>query len=130
MSEMMAICEHTEVSRHVKTRRRHEGAQPGEEVVLVHVGMRRCARRPCPIELIYGGLACIQHHRARQSAVRRQRLSVRMWWQVGLDRHHSREAGLGLHVGVMLRERDGAEESWTSESIAAASAGLRSSPPL
>ena len=27
---MMAICEHTEVSGHVKPRRRHEGAQPGE----------------------------------------------------------------------------------------------------
>jgi hypothetical protein len=42
-SEMMAICEHTEVSRHVKTRRRDEGAQPGEELVLAHVGMGRAA---------------------------------------------------------------------------------------
>ena len=36
---MMAISEHTEVSGHVTTRRRHEGAQPGDELVGAHVGM-------------------------------------------------------------------------------------------
>ncbi len=38
-AKMMAICEHTEVSRHVKARRRHEGGQPGYELVGAHVGM-------------------------------------------------------------------------------------------
>ena len=40
---MMAICEHTEVPGHVKPRRRHEGAQPGDELVGAHVGMGRAA---------------------------------------------------------------------------------------
>jgi len=38
---MMAICEHTEVPRHVKAWRRHEGTQPGEELVRAHVGPGR-----------------------------------------------------------------------------------------
>ncbi len=36
---MVSICEHTVVASHVKTRRRHEGGQVGEEPVRRHVGL-------------------------------------------------------------------------------------------
>ncbi len=61
-SEMMAICEHTEVSRHVKTRRRDEGAQPGEELVLAHVGSGGAAapggQRRVEVQVVVLGDGC------------------------------------------------------------------------
>ena len=38
-TEMMAICEHAEVSLHVNMRRRDKGAEAGEELVRRHVGV-------------------------------------------------------------------------------------------